>query len=92
VVVVVVGVGVVGVVVVVVADVEVAVVVVVIGAGAVTADVGSEVETAAPFLLSAVTTIRSVAPRSVFVARYVCADADAMGEQEAPLLAQRAHW
>jgi hypothetical protein len=77
--------------VVVVADVEV-VVLVVLGVALVIADVGSEVETAVPFLLFAVTTTRSVEPTSVFVARYVCADADAMVEQEVPLLIQRAHW
>ena len=90
-VVVVVGVAVVVGVVVVVADVEV-VVLVVLGVGVVTVNVGSEVETAVPFLLFAVTTTRSVEPASVFAARYVCADADAMGEQELPLLVQRAHW
>jgi len=76
---------------VVVADVEVEVLVV-LGVGVVTVDVGSEVETAVPFLLFAVTTTRSVEPTSVSAARYVCADADAMGEQELPLLVQRAHW
>jgi hypothetical protein len=80
-----------GVVVVVLADVEV-VLLVVVGVGAMTAGVGSEVDTAAPFLLIAVTTTRSVEPTSVFVARYACSDADPIDEQEAPLLAQRAHW
>jgi hypothetical protein len=80
-----------GVVVVVLADVEV-VVLVVLGVAVVTAAVGSEVETDVPFLLFAVTTTRSVEPTSVLVARYVCSEPDAMSEQEAPLLIQRAHW
>ena len=97
VVVVVLGVVVVGVVVVVVGVVVVVdhvevVLLVVPGAAVVTTDVGSEVATAVPFLLFAVTTTRSVDPTSVFAARYVCADADAMGKQEVPVLVQRAHW
>jgi hypothetical protein len=62
------------------------------GAAVVTTDVGSEVATAVPFLLFAVSTTRSVEPTSASATRYVCADADAMGEQELPLLKHRTHW
>jgi hypothetical protein len=70
----------------------VVVVLVVLGAAALTTDVGLEVDTAVPFLLLAVTTTRSVQPTSELGTRYVCADADPIGEHEAPLLRHRAHW
>jgi hypothetical protein len=62
------------------------------GAGDVTTEVASDVATADPFLLVAVTTTRSVDPRSLVATVYVCRFAPGVGEQSRPLLLQRAHW
>ena len=67
-------------------------VLVVVDVAALMTDVGSDVATAEPFLLLAVTVTRSVAPMSFAPSSCVWLVAPATGEQAAPLEVQRAHW